>query len=158
MIGGMSDVREVTASLRGQPEPYRWAGVSELAYKEHDTTFRGVTRRVLFGAGDGQGVEVRYFEVAPGGWSTLEHHEHTHQVIVLRGSGAALVQDRVVPLAQHDLVFVPAWAWHQFRATGDEPLGFQCIVTLDRDRPVLPTAEEFAALSADPQVAGFIRR
>lgn len=155
MIGGMS---EVTASLRSQPEPYRWAGVSELAYKEHDTTFRGVTRRVLFGAGDGQGVEVRYFEVAPGGWSTLEHHEHTHQVIVLRGSGAALVQDRVVPLAQHDLVFVPAWAWHQFRATGDEPLGFQCIVPLDRDRPVLPNAEEFAALSADPEVADFVRR
>lgn len=154
----MTDARQATGAHRGQPEPFRWEGVAELVYKEHDTTFRGVTRRVLFGAGDGQGVEVRYFEVAPGGWSTLEHHAHTHQVIVLRGSGACLVQDRVIPLQQHDLVFVPAWAWHQFRATGDEPLGFQCIVPLDRDRPVLPDAEEFAALTADPEVAAFIRR
>jgi mannose-6-phosphate isomerase-like protein (cupin superfamily) len=113
---------------------------------------------VLFGAGDGQAVEVRYFEVAPGGWSTLEHHEHTHQVIVLRGSGSALVADRVVPLRQHDLVFVPAWAWHQFRASDDEPLGFECIVPLDRDRPVRPDEAQYAALTADQEVAAFVRR
>ncbi|WP_375389020.1 cupin domain-containing protein [uncultured Amnibacterium sp.] len=154
----MTDLRAATEPHRGQPEPFRWEGVAELAYKEHDSTFRGVTRRVLFGAGDGLGVEVRYFEVAPGGWSTLEHHEHPHQVIVLRGSGACLVQDRVIPLAQHDLVLVPGWAWHQFRATGDEPLGFQCVVPLDRDRPVLPSPDDLAALTADPGVAAFIRR
>lgn len=154
----MTELQEAVGAHRGQPEPYRWADVDELAYKEHDTTFRGVTRRVLFGAEHGQGAEVRYFEVAPGGWSTLEHHEHTHQVIVLRGSGACLVEDRVIHLRQHDLVFVPAWAWHQFRATGDEPLGFQCIVPLHRDRPVLPDEQEFAAMTADPEVADFVRR
>ena len=154
----MTDARTATEAHRGQPEPFRWEGVAELAYKEHDTTFRGVTRRVLFGAGDGQDVEVRYFEVAPGGWSTLEHHAHTHQVIVLRGSGACLVGDEVIPLRQHDLVFVDAWAWHQFRAIGDEPLGFQCIVPQDRDRPVLPDDTEFASMTADPAVAAFVRR
>jgi len=63
-----------------------------------------------------------------------------------------------VPLQQHDLVFVPAWAWHQFRASDDEPLGFECIVPLDRDRPVRPDEDQYAALTADPEVAGFVRR
>lgn len=144
--------------LRAQPAPYRWDGVDELVYKEHDTTFRGVTRRVLFDAEHGQGVQTRYFEVAPGGWTTLERHEHTHQVVVLRGAGGALVGDRVVPITVHDLVFVPTWTWHQFRPTGDVPLGILCTVVLDRDRPVLPTDAEFAALAGDPDVAAFIRR
>lgn len=154
----MSAPSETSAALhRAQPEPYRWEGVDELVYKEHDTTFHGVTRRVLFDAEHGQGVQVRYFEIAPGGHTTLEHHAHTHQVVVLRGSGAALVADRIVPLARHDLVFVPSWAWHQFRATGDEPLGIECIVTVERDRPVRPGPEDLVTLRADPAVADFIR-
>lgn len=141
----------------GQGEPFRWDGVDELVYKEGDTTFRDVTRRVLAGADTGQGVELRYFEVGPGGHTTLEHHEHTHVVVPIRGRGRALVGSSVVELAPHDVVHVPAWAWHQFRAADDEPLGFLCLVTADRDRPVRPTPDDLAALRADPAVAPFIR-
>ena len=58
-------------------------------------------------------------------------------------------------LAALDLVTVPAWTWHQFRAAADAPLGFLCMVDAERDRPQLPTAEERAALAAIPEVAGF---
>ncbi len=140
-----------------QPEPYRWQGVDLLAYKEADGTFRSVTRQVLTDAEHGQGVSLRYFEVGPGGHTTLEKHEHTHVVIPIRGRGSALVVDRVVELELNDVVFVPSWGWHQFRAADDEPLGFLCSVTVERDRPVRPTADELEELRRDPALAAFLR-
>ena len=142
---------------RRQSRPFVWEGGAVLAYKEADGTFRSVTRQILSDAEHGQGTSLRYFEVGPGGHTTLERHEHTHVVIPIRGRGSALVVDRIVPLALHDVVFVPSWGWHQFRAADDEPLGFLCAVRVDRDRPVLPGEEDLAALRRDPQVAAFIR-
>ncbi len=147
----------MTASHVAQPEPFRWEGVDLLDYKEEDGTFRAVSRQTLTDAPHGQGASLRYFEVGAGGHTTLEKHEHTHVVVPIRGAGSALVGDTVIDLALNDLVFVPSWGWHQFRATETEPLGFLCLVTVDRDRPVRPTAEEIAALSSDPAVAAFIR-
>lgn len=141
----------------GQVAPYRWSGVDEHIYKESDGTFHEVTRRVLCRDYEGQGVEVRYFEIAPGGHTTLEKHEHTHIVIPLRGSGHALVHDQVVAISMHDVVYVPSWSWHQFRADDDDYLGMLCTVPLDRDRPQLPTPQEIKALSADPVIKEFIR-
>ena len=78
--------------------------------------------------------------------------------MVLRGSGECLVGNEVRPVAQFDLVSIPAWNWHQFRATQAEPLGFLCMVNAQRDRPQLPTDEEFKRLVADPAVAAFLTR
>jgi S-methyl-1-thioxylulose 5-phosphate methylthiotransferase len=128
-----------------------------LADKENDDTFRSVTRQVLSDAEHGQGTSLRYFEVGPGGHTTLERHEHTHVVVGIRGRGSALVVDRIVPLALHDVVFVPSWGWHQFRATEEEPFGFLCAVVVDRDRPVTPTEGDLLALRRDPEIAAFIR-
>ena len=72
--------------------------------------------------------ELRYFEVAPGGFSTLERHEHMHAVLILRGRGHCLVGGEVRPIETRDLVTVPPMTWHQFRATKGEPLGFLCMV------------------------------
>ena len=70
---------------------YRWEGVEELPYKEDDRAlFKSITRQVLFSDPQLHG-ELRYFEMAPGGFSTLERHEHMHAVLVLRGRGHCLV-------------------------------------------------------------------
>lgn len=142
-----------------QDEPFRWRGVTELRYKQDDSSpFSDVTRRVLFDVDRGLGIRVRYSEVAPGGWSTLEHHGHAHEVIPIRGEGDILVQDHLVHARPHDLVYIPGWSWHQLRATGDEPFGFICIVTAESDRPVLPTPEQIEEIRASgPEVAAFIR-
>lgn len=142
---------------RGQSAPFVWEDGEVLDYKEHDGTFRAVTRQVLSDAEHEQGTSLRYFEVGPGGHTTLERHEHTHVVVPIRGRGSALVVDRIVPLALHDVVFVPSWGWHQFRATPDEPFGFLCAVVVARDRPVLPSEQDLEALRCDPQIAAFIR-
>jgi quercetin dioxygenase-like cupin family protein len=142
-----------------QDESHRWRNIEELVYKDEDgaATFKDVTRRVLFGEDHADGMEVRYFEVDAGGHTTLEKHEHTHLVIPIKGKGACLVGDEVLPLAIHDLVYVPSWAWHQFRADENEPLGFLCLVKVERDRPTLPTAEELTEMKSVPEVSDFIR-
>jgi len=142
-----------------QDQPHRWRNVEELIYKDEDgtATFKDVTRRTLFGEATGNGMEVRYFEVDAGGHTSLEKHEHTHLVIPIKGRGACLVGDEVLELAMHDLVYVPSWAWHQFRADENEVFGFLCLVRVERDRPTLPTAEELTIMRNIPEVAAFIR-
>jgi quercetin dioxygenase-like cupin family protein len=137
---------------------YRWDGVAVQPYKEDDRgLFKWVTRQVLF-ADPQQGSELRYFEVAPGGFSSLERHEHTHNVLILRGHGRCLIDREVREVATHDLIAVPPMTWHQFRATGDEPLGFLCMVNAVRDKPQLPTPEQLATLEQNPRLADFFNR
>jgi len=127
-----------------------------VPYKEDTRAlFKSITRQVLF-ADPYQESELRYFEVAPGGFSTLERHEHTHNVLILRGYGRCLVGHEVREVAAHDLIAVPPMTWHQFRATADEPLGFLCMVNVARDKPQLPTAEELTEFEQDPGIADFL--
>jgi quercetin dioxygenase-like cupin family protein len=149
-----ADGRDIHRKAR---DDFRWDGVEVLPYKEDDRAlFKSITRQVLFHDPE-QRSELRYFEVAAGGFSTLERHDHTHAVLILRGSGTCLVGDDVRRLATNDLVSVPPMTWHQFRATADEPLGFLCMVNAERDKPQLPTADDLAALRSKPDIAAFMR-
>jgi len=141
-----------------QTGPFRWEGIPVLAYKQDGGThFKDVTRQVLFDEGEHHDTQLRYFEIAPGGHSTLERHHHTHCVMVLRGRGRALVGGEIHELAANDLLRVPPMTWHQFRATRGRALGFLCLVRRERDRPQRPTAADLKALSASPAVGAFIR-
>lgn len=134
--------------VRRHKGDFHWEGVDVLAYKQDGSApFKDVTRQVLFDSLDPP-AQLRYFEVAAGGHTTLERHEHVHSVMVIRGRGQCLVGDRAYELGPNDLVNVPPMTWHQFKASGDSPLGFLCLVAAQRDRPQLPGAEEMAALSA----------
>lgn len=133
--------------IRKHTGDFHWKGVDVLAYKQEGSApFRDVTRQVLFETAD-LPAQLRYFEVAPGGWTTLERHQHVHAVMVIRGRGECLVADKAHPIGMHDLVSVPPMTWHQFRAAKDEPLGFLCLVAKDRDRPQLPSEEEARKLT-----------
>ena len=137
-------------------EDYQWEGVERRPYKEDERAlFKAVTRQVLFSDPELHG-ELRYFEVAPGGFSTLERHAHMHAVLILRGSGRCLVGQEVRLLKTHDLVTVPPWTWHQFRAGIDASLGFLCMVDAQRDKPQLPDADVLEELRAIPEVADFL--
>src|SRR5258706_10714764 len=126
---------------------FRWEGVDVLAYKQEGSApFKDVTRQVLFDSAEPP-AQMRYFEVAPGGHTTLERHEHVHSVMVIRGRGQCLVGDRAYELGANDLVNVPPMTWHQFRAAADAPLGFLCLVAAQRDRPQMPAPHEVAGIS-----------
>ena len=143
--------------IHRKPTPdYGWEAVERLPYREDGRAlFKSVTRQVLFSDPALRG-ELRYFEVAPGGHSTLERHEHMHGVLILRGSGHCLVGNEVISLEPNDLIKVPAWSWHQFRATKGEPLGFLCMVNAERDKPQLPSEDDLAALRANPEIGAFL--
>ena len=79
---------------------------------------------------------LRYFEVAPGGYTTFEHHEHEHVVYALRGKGIFRTQDERIGVGAGDIVYICPSDPHQFANEGKEPFGFLCIVNADRDRPV----------------------
>jgi mannose-6-phosphate isomerase-like protein (cupin superfamily) len=135
----------------------RWQGVDCLPYKEDEQArFKAISRQVLF-SDPALAAELRFFEVAPGGFSSLERHQHAHAVLVLHGRGQCLIGREVRHLEPHDLVTVPPWTWHQFRAATDEPLGFLCMVNVERDRPQLPSDEDLADLQADPSIAAFLQ-
>lgn len=143
-------------NLRRHEDGFAWQGVERLAYKQDgDAPFRDVSRQILFSRPDLAG-ELRYFEVGPGGHTTLERHGHVHAVVIVRGHGRCLVGAQVSEIGPLDLVTIPGWTWHQFRAAPGEPLGFLCLVDATRDRPALPTAEELAALRASPEIAAFL--
>jgi len=90
------------SQLRRRTATARWAGVNPAPYKEAGSApFRGIPRQLLFDEAD-LGCELRYFEIAPGGHSTLERHQHRHAVLVLRGRGRCLVGDRIHEIAEHD--------------------------------------------------------
>jgi len=135
---------------------FRWDGVDVMAYKQDGSaTFRDITRQVLF-HDDALGCELRYFEMAAGGYSTLERHQHSHAVTILRGHGHCLLGDRVKTVKPLDLVTIPAWTWHQFRATTSEPMGFLCMVNAERDRPQLPSDQDLASLRNNPTIRAFL--
>ena len=139
-------------------EGFRWEGVEQHAYKEEGSAlFEGISRQVLFSAPE-LASELRFFDIEPGGYSTLERHKHVHAVMILRGHGECLVGHEVRAVAAHDLVTVPPMIWHQFRAAADAPLGFLCMVNAVRDRPQLPSEGELRELESNPQVAAFLRR
>lgn len=136
--------------VRKHSGDFHWEDVEVLKYKQDGSApFKDVTRQVLFDSTDPP-AQLRYFEVAPGGHTTLERHNHVHAVMVIRGRGQCLVGDRKHDIAEHDLVSVPPMTWHQFLATPGEPLGFLCLVAAERDRPQLPTPDEARKLGSDP--------
>jgi len=151
------DEKPETGHTHRKAQPgYRWENVELRPYKEDERAlFRTITRQVLFSDPDMHG-ELRYFDIAEGGFSTLERHEHMHAVVILRGRGRCLIGHEVREVAPHDLVTVPAWTWHQFRAAAAEPLGFLCLVNATRDKPQLPTEADLAELKRQPQVAEFL--
>jgi len=142
--------------LRGFRDGFEWESVERLPYKEAgEAPFKAISRQVLF-SDPALECELRYFEMQPSGFSTLERHEHAHGVMILRGHGSCLVGQEVRKVKPFDLVSIPAWTWHQFRATAKEPLGFLCMVNARRDKPQLPSEDELRMLKSDARVAAFL--
>jgi quercetin dioxygenase-like cupin family protein len=117
---------------------FRWQGVEAAEYKEAGEHHRGVTRMALVGGGgESTAFHLRYFELAPGGFTSRERHGHEHVVVVLRGRGEVQLGDAVHQVGFGDTVYVAPGEVHQLRNPSAEPFGFLCIVDAERDRPVL---------------------
>lgn len=133
------DARQLLRHLSFHPD-FRWDGRSIAAYKMNGSLpFREVSRTELIGqSGEQTSFDVRYFEIAPGGHSSLEKHLHTHVVIGARGQGVLSSGNETISLKPFDVAYVPPLEVHQLRNESSEPFGFFCIVDHDRDKPQPP--------------------
>ena len=118
---------------------HTWEGVPVEDYKETTESWKGISRRELIGKrGETTGFHLRYFEIKPGGYSTLEKHEHEHAVFVTRGRGEVQFGCYIYSVEVGDVVYVGPSDAHQFRNPEDasEPFGFLCVVNAERDVPI----------------------
>ncbi len=117
---------------------FAWKGVPIEPYKVTTEFWKGMTRRELVGhRGESPQFHLRYFEIAAGGYSSLEQHHHEHVVVVIRGSGEVQFGCYIHRVGFGDIVYVEPDQPHQFRCLEEaaEPFGFLCIVNATRDAP-----------------------
>ena len=121
-------------------EGFQWSDRDSTPYKDaDDLAFKGVRRVELVGRfGEQTRCDLRYFEVAPGGFTSLEKHLHTHIVIGARGTGLLTMGNERITLEPMDVVYLHPLEVHQLRNETREPFGFLCIVDHERDRPMRP--------------------
>ena len=123
---------------------FEWSDRPSTAYKDardlaQDLAFKGVRRVELVGKfGERSPTDLRYFEIEPGGYSSLERHLHAHIVIGARGRGVLVLGERRETLSPMDVACIGSLESHQLRNESPEPFGFFCIVDHDRDRPAAP--------------------
>src|SRR3990172_9842961 len=116
---------------------YSWSGIKTERYKAPRLcTWDSVIRRVLVGSGgERTKFHVRYFEIAPGGYTTFERHRHEHVVIGVRGSGRCRTGKKTYDVGFMDTLYICPGEPHQLSNPHKEPFGFFCIVDAKRDKP-----------------------
>ena len=134
-----SIAESVVRHLAFQPG-FQWSNRESTPYKDaDDLAFKGVRRVELVGRfGERTRCDLRYFEVEPGGFTSLEKHLHTHIVIGARGTGLLTMGNRRIALNPMDVVYLQPLEVHQLHNETEEPFGFLCIVDHERDRPMKP--------------------
>lgn len=138
---------------------YRWEGVEKKEYKTDTQNFRDIHRVSLLGDDIPElNSQTRYFEIKPGGYSSLERHRHPHSVVIIRGSGSVILGNELIPLKTHDVVYIAPETIHQFHADRGEELGFICIVDRYRDRPVIPDDATIREEITSPEVLNKIKK
>ncbi len=81
--------------------------------------------------------DLIYFEIEPGGYSSLEKHVHEHVIIGTRGNGVLIKENPSLNISVHDITYVSPLEKHQPRNEGKEPFKFFCIVDHKRDKPIV---------------------
>jgi mannose-6-phosphate isomerase-like protein (cupin superfamily) len=122
---------------------FSWKGIKIEKYKKTGRGWSDIVRQTLIGNhGETTKFHLRYFEIAPGGYSSFEMHRHEHVVIGIRGKGLCIVRNRrsagvgkTYDIGFLDMLYIEPGAPHQLRNTFSEPFGFFCIVNAKRDRP-----------------------
>ncbi len=115
---------------------YTWSEVARERYKDQPGHWCGIDRNTIVGGkGESSAFHLRYFEIEPGGNSSLEKHNHEHTVICVRGRGRAVAGGSLFELDNLDVLYIAPDQPHQLINPYNEPFGFFCIVDAERDRP-----------------------
>jgi ribulose-bisphosphate carboxylase large chain len=115
-----------------------WSGTRTERYKQKDGEWSDISRNVLIGnSGESAKFHLRYFEIAAGGFSSLEKHSHEHVVICIKGKGKVVTGEKSHVIKYLDTLYIAPNTVHQLSNPYGGPFGFFCIVNADRDKPKL---------------------
>jgi ribulose-bisphosphate carboxylase large chain len=119
---------------------FRWQDRTDRIYKsQSELSFDGVRRVELIGKnGEHTDFDLRYFEISPGGFTSLEKHLHTHVILCVRGCGVLISDQSRTELKLFDIAYIGPLEVHQLRNETTEAFGFFCVVDRERDRPMRP--------------------
>jgi ribulose-bisphosphate carboxylase large chain len=127
-----------TAAVYRHKGDYTWRGIHTEKYKKRGMEWADIIRRTLIGNhGETAKFHVRYFEIAPGGYSSLERHRHEHVIIGIRGKGICIAGKKKLTVCFLDTIYIDPNTPHQLKNMSEEPFGFLCIVNAKRDCPTL---------------------
>ena len=101
--------------------------------------------QVLIGPDEGPNFAMRRFTMQPGGGMPAHTNAVEHEQYVLRGHARVGIGDRVFEVKQDDVVYIPAGVPHWYRAEGEEPFVFLCVVPNRPDRIEIVESESDAA-------------
>ncbi|MBF0472733.1 MAG: cupin domain-containing protein [Nitrospirae bacterium] len=120
-------------------DDFTWTGRGITEYKKMDNpNYYNIKRQELIGRfGEKTAFDLRYFEIAPDGFSSKERHVHEHVIICICGNGELIIEDISITLKPFDITYVQPLKTHQLRNNSKEPFGFFCIVDHIRDRPII---------------------
>lgn len=114
----------------------KWDGIENEPYKTQGDEWSRIVRRVLIGShGESTKFHVRYFEIFPGGNSSLEKHKHEHVVICVKGIGILRYGRTKRRMGFMDVAYISPDTVHQLSNPFEETFGFLCIVNAKRDKP-----------------------
>jgi quercetin dioxygenase-like cupin family protein len=112
--------------FNGNSADFKWENVQIREYGEE---FAGVTRQVFIGPDENSNnFHMRYFRLEPGKHSNLERHPHEHGVLILHGHAKVQLNEEFFEVNPNDAIFISGNDLHQFVVTGDQPLGFLCVI------------------------------
>ncbi len=115
---------------------FTWRGIKAEKYKSSLGDWSDIARQTLIGNhGETSKFHLRYFEIAPGGYSSSEMHKHEHVVIGIRGKGSCEVRGKTYDIGFLDTLYLEPDAPHRLKNPFDQPFGFFCLVNAKRDRP-----------------------
>jgi quercetin dioxygenase-like cupin family protein len=95
----------------------------------HEEGLKDVSIRWLVSKKDGaKNFAMRFFEIAPGGYSPWHRHEWEHEMFILEGEGTAIKEDGEIKFKAGDAFFIEPMEWHNFKNIGKDTLKFLCLI------------------------------
>lgn len=98
------------------------------------TDGQGASRQVLIGEQEGPNFAMRRFVIEAGGHMPAHTNSVEHEQYVLGGCAHIGIGDKEYEVAKGSVVFIPAGVSHWYRAVGEEPFEFICVVPNLPDR------------------------
>ena len=101
---------------------------ADMIQKKAVQTGSGTSMQVLIGPGNAPNFVMRRFIMEPGGG--MPNHTNTveHEQYILRGRAKVGIGEVVYEVKRGDVVFIPKGIPHWYKAEGDEPFEFLCVV------------------------------